>query len=235
MELRVPILYIGQNLLFYTKTYYIICLINAYLLKSIQIGESNMSLLFEIENLFVSIDNKEIIKNLNLTVKEGEIHVIMGPNGAGKSTLANVIMGHPKYKITAGKMMINKELINDLEPAERSKKGIFLAMQYSQEVNGVTTSEFLRTALNAHNKNINLFRFAEKLENLINDLNMPNDLASRSLNVGFSGGERKKNEILQMKFLEPNLVILDEIDSGLDVESLKMVGENIMEEFKNEK
>lgn len=182
----------------------------------------------KIEDLHVSIDGKEILKGIDLTVNTGEIHAIMGPNGNGKSTLLSVIMGHPKYTVTKGKIYIDNQNVLEMSVDERSKAGIFLGMQYPQEIPGVTTSDFLRAAVNAHQeKPVSLFKFVRTLEKNIADLKMDENLAHRYLNEGFSGGEKKRNEILQMKLLQPKFALLDEIDSGLDVDALKIVANTI--------
>lgn len=184
----------------------------------------------EIQNLRVNVEDKEILKGVNLSIKSGEVHAIMGPNGTGKSTLAQAIMGHYKYQVTAGTVLLDEEDILDLEVDERSRKGLFLAMQYPTEVSGVTNSDFIRTALQARqeeNKYVSLFKFIKEYDKAVSDLKMDKDLASRYLNEGFSGGEKKRNEILQLKILKPKFAILDEIDSGLDVDALRIVGENV--------
>lgn len=174
--------------------------------------------------------SKEILKGVNLEVKTGEIHAIMGPNGNGKSTLANTLMGHYKYKVTQGEILLDGENIVDMPVDERSRKGLFLAMQYPNEISGVTNSDFIKQAMQARlpeGEHIKLFKFIKELDKSVKDLKMNQDLPHRYLNEGFSGGEKKRNEILQMKMLKPNFAILDEIDSGLDVDALKIVGENI--------
>lgn len=182
----------------------------------------------KIENLHVSIDDKEILKGVNLEVSTGEVHALMGPNGNGKSTLLSTIMGHPKYKVTQGRITLDQEDVLSMSVDERSRKGLFLGMQYPQEIPGVTNSDFLRAALNARlEKPISLFKFIRKLEKNIADLEMDENLAHRYLNEGFSGGEKKRNEILQMKLLEPKFALLDEIDSGLDVDALRVVAKAI--------
>ncbi|MBN2299663.1 MAG: Fe-S cluster assembly ATPase SufC [Acholeplasmataceae bacterium] len=182
----------------------------------------------EIKNLHVEIEGKEILKGVNLTVNSGEVHAIMGPNGTGKSTLASALMGHPKYRITQGSALLDGIDLLEMEVDERARAGLFLAMQYPAEVPGVTNSDFMRQALKATSgKDVGLFDFAIKYEKAIEDLKMREDLAHRYLNEGFSGGERKRNEILQLKVLKPKFAILDEIDSGLDVDALKIVGENV--------
>lgn len=188
----------------------------------------------KIENLHVNVvdkeTSKEILKGINLEVKTGEIHAIMGPNGNGKSTLANTLMGHYKYKVTAGDILLDGENIVDMPVDERSRKGLFLAMQYPNEISGVTNSDFIKQAMQARlpeGEHIKLYKFIKKLDKSVKDLKMNQDLPHRYLNEGFSGGEKKRNEILQMKMLKPSFAILDEIDSGLDVDALKIVGENI--------
>lgn len=186
-----------------------------------------------IEHLYAKIDDKEIIKDLNLTINEGEIHVIMGPNGTGKSTLMKVIMKHPDYQITSGKIFYNDILLNDLSTNEIAKLGLFIGMQMPNEIEGVSNSDFLRSALMEKNKDsFNLLRYINELNSNIENLNMNKDMIHRSINLGFSGGEKKKNEVLQMYMLKPTLVLLDEIDSGLDVDSLKIVGTSVYDYFK---
>ena len=190
--------------------------------------------MLKIKDIEVKLGNKRILDRFNIDIKEKEIHVVMGPNGVGKSTLSKVIMGHPDYKVTSGDILLNNESILNMDVTERSKKGLFLAMQSPIEIEGVTNSEFLRVALcNKLDKHVGLYDFIKKMETATKDLNMNENMAHRFINKGFSGGERKKNEILQMKILEPSMIILDEIDSGLDVDSLKIVGENVMEYFNN--
>ncbi len=185
---------------------------------------------FKINDLHAKIDEKEILKGINLEINAGEIHAIMGPNGTGKSTLSSVIMGHPKFQVEKGSILLNDEQVIEMSVDERARKGIFLAMQYPQEISGITNSDFLRAAMNAkEEEETNLYTFIKKMESAIGDLKMNSDLAHRFLNEGFSGGEKKRNEILQMKLLEPKIAILDEIDSGLDVDALKIVGENVMQ------
>lgn len=188
-----------------------------------------------IKNLYVSKDEKEIIKGLNLTINEGEIHVIMGPNGIGKSTLLKVIMKDSNYKITKGTIHYNDICLNDLKTDEVARLGIFLGMQIPPEIEGVTNSDFLRTSLMNKDNNFNLLNYIKELNTNIDKLNISKDMIHRSINLGFSGGEKKKNEILQMYMLKPTMVLLDEIDSGLDVDSLKIVGENIYNYFIEKK
>lgn len=189
-----------------------------------------MSNTLEIIDLHVSVEDKEILKGINLVVKEGEVHAIMGPNGNGKSTLLQTIMGHPKYTITRGSILFNGEDVLTMSVDERARKGIFLAMQYPQEISGVTNSDFLRAAINSRREeNISLFKFIKQIEDNIKKLKMKDDLAHRFVNDGFSGGEKKRNEILQMMMLEPSIAMLDEIDSGLDVDAIKLVSDAINE------
>lgn len=183
-----------------------------------------------ISNLHVNVEGKEILKGLDLIVNEQEIHALMGPNGNGKSTLLAAIMGHPKYTITAGSILLDNKDVLTMSVDERSKAGLFLGMQYPQEIAGVSNSDFLRAAMNAHReKPIPLFTFIKEMEKTIQLLEMKPDLAHRFLNEGFSGGEKKRNEIVQMKMLKPSLAMLDEIDSGLDVDALKIVANAIIE------
>ncbi len=183
--------------------------------------------MLKIDNLKVNIDEKEILKDFNLEINDGEVHVIMGPNGTGKSTLSRVIMRDEKYTVEKGKIKFYGEDIINLSTDEVARKGIFMAMQLPPEIDGVSNTDFLRTALDSRNEKVSLYKFIKKVEKSSNELNMREDMIHRNINKGFSGGEKKKNEILQMKILEPKLIILDEIDSGLDVDSLKIVGENV--------
>jgi len=186
-----------------------------------------MSIL-KIKDLHVNVGEKEILKGLNLEIKTGEIHAIMGPNGNGKSTLLSAIMGHPKYTITNGSIFLDNEDVLAMSVDERARAGIFLGMQYPQEIPGVTNSDFLKAAVNARlEKPISLFKFIRTLDKNIEELHMDENLAHRYLNEGFSGGEKKRNEILQMKLLKPKFALLDEIDSGLDVDALKVVSDAI--------
>ena len=187
----------------------------------------------KIIDLCVSIDGKQILNKLNLEIKSGEIHAIMGPNGTGKSTLSKVIMGDPNYKILSGHIFFDNKEINDMAVDERAHLGIFLGMQMPMEIEGVSNSDFLRTALHNKNKEFKLYDFIKKINSTISDLSMDKEMIHRGINQGFSGGERKKNEILQMYMLEPNTVLLDEIDSGLDVDSLKIVGEAVMKYYND--
>lgn len=189
-----------------------------------------MSSTLEIKDLHVSIDDKEILKGVNLTINTGEIHAIMGPNGTGKSTLSSAIMGHPSYEVTQGEVLLDGVNILELEVDERAKAGLFLAMQYPSEITGVTNADFMRSAINAkreEGQEINLMQFIKKLDKEMDFLDIDQDMAQRYLNEGFSGGEKKRNEILQLMMLEPRFAILDEIDSGLDIDALKVVSKGI--------
>lgn len=187
----------------------------------------------EIKNLNVNINDKSILNNYNLVINKGEIHAIMGPNGTGKSTLSKVIMGSPNYVITSGDILVDGTNILEKTTDERSRMGIFLVYQNPISIEGISNSEFIRTALNQkQEKPVGLYEFVQKMEQGMNELKMDSNMMHRSLNQGFSGGERKKNEILQMKFLKPKFIILDELDSGLDVDSLKIVCDNINDYLK---
>ncbi len=188
----------------------------------------------EIKNLHVSIEGKEILKGVDLSINKGEVHAIMGPNGTGKSTLAYALMGHPAYTITEGEVFLNGENILEMEADERSRKGIFLAFQYPVAIPGVTVANFLRTALNARrkavypeDKGISLVEFRKMLKEKMELLKMDSSFAGRYLNDGFSGGEKKRAEILQMATLRPEIAILDETDSGLDIDALRIVSEGV--------
>ena len=192
--------------------------------------------ILRIDNLTVSINGKEILKDFSLEIKSGEIHAIMGPNGVGKSTLTKVIMGDPNYKIEKGTITYNGKVLNDVPVNERAKMGIFLGMQMPLSIEGVTNADFLRSALRAkEGDNFKLLSFIRELDELTKKLHMDSNMIHRGINDGFSGGERKKNEILQMNILKPDMVLLDEIDSGLDVDSLKLVGEAVMEYYEKRK
>ncbi|MBZ2175568.1 Fe-S cluster assembly ATPase SufC [Schnuerera sp. xch1] len=181
-----------------------------------------------INNLHSKIADKEILKGLNLEVNKGEIHVIMGPNGAGKSTLANILMGHPKHEITEGEIEFQGQKINNLKVDERAKLGMFLSFQYPEEVPGITLENFLRSSKMAiEDKPIKIMKFKKMLKEKMKLLEMDEEYASRYLNEGFSGGEKKKSEILQMLILEPKVAILDETDSGLDVDAVKIVANGV--------
>ena len=186
------------------------------------------------KNLHVSIDDKEILKGVNLKVEASEIHAIMGPNGNGKSTLLSTIMGHPRYEVTEGSITFDGEDVLEMEVDQRSKVGLFLGMQYPQEVPGVTNADFLKSALNARRETpIGLYDFVKSMESNIEKLRMKPDLAHRFLNEGFSGGEKKRNEILQMLMLEPKIAMLDEIDSGLDIDALGIVASVLKEAIQS--
>ena len=184
----------------------------------------------EIKDLHVEIEGNEILKGVNLTIKGGEFHAVMGPNGTGKSTLASAIMGHPKFEVTKGSVHLDGEDVLEMEVDERAKAGLFLAMQYPSEISGVTNSDFLRSSINAKREEGNeipLMQFIKTMDENLDFLDIDKDMAQRYLNDGFSGGEKKRNEILQLMMLEPAIAILDEIDSGLDIDALKVVSEGI--------
>lgn len=188
----------------------------------------------EIRNLHVSIEGKEILKGLDLTVRQGEVHAIMGPNGTGKSTLAYALMGHPSYQVTEGEVIYKGVNILELEPDERSRRGIFLAFQYPVAIPGVTVANFMRTALNARrraanpeDKGLPIPEFRKRMKEQMDRLKMDQAFAGRYLNEGFSGGEKKRAEILQMAMLKPEIAILDETDSGLDIDALRIVSEGV--------
>jgi Fe-S cluster assembly ATP-binding protein len=185
---------------------------------------------FTIDGLRANVEGKEILKGVSLEIKGGEIHAIMGPNGTGKSTLAAALMGHPKYEVTEGTVTLDGEDVLDMAVDERARAGLFLAMQYPSEITGVTNSDFLRSAINARRgegNEISLIRFIRQMEAKMKDLEMNPEFMHRYLNEGFSGGEKKRNEILQMLLLEPKISILDEIDSGLDIDALRIVAEGV--------
>jgi Fe-S cluster assembly ATP-binding protein len=188
----------------------------------------------EIKDLHVSIDDKEILKGLSLTVKKGEVHAIMGPNGTGKSTLAYTLMGHPNYTVTSGEVIFDGQNVLELEPDERSRLGIFLAFQYPVAIPGVTVANFLRSAINSRRRALNpedkgmpIPEFRKMLKEKMDMLKMDHNFAGRYLNDGFSGGEKKRAEILQMATLKPSIAILDETDSGLDIDALRIVSEGV--------
>ena len=184
--------------------------------------------LLEIKDLHVEIEGKEIIKGINLKMELGKIVALMGPNGSGKSTLVNTLMGHPSHIVTKGKIMFNGKDITELSPDKRAKKGLFLSFQYPKEIPGVTISNFLRTALNeVKEKKLSLLEFRDHIKEKSEILNIPKEFLNRYLNEGFSGGEKKKAEILQLLALDPTLAILDETDSGLDIDSLKIVAKGV--------
>jgi Fe-S cluster assembly ATP-binding protein len=190
-------------------------------------------ILLKLENLEAAIENKQIIKKFDLEIKKNEIHVIMGPNGSGKSTLSKILAGHPAYTVTNGNIEFNHKNLLELAPEDRSHEGLFLAFQYPIEIPGVTNYDFLRLAYNQKRKYYNQseldpLQFMELTQKTIEKLKMKSEFLNRNLNEGFSGGEKKRNEILQMLLLEPKLVILDEIDSGLDIDAIKIICEGIM-------
>jgi Fe-S cluster assembly ATP-binding protein len=190
-----------------------------------------MSLL-EVKNLHVRVEDREILHGLTLTVDPGEVHAIMGPNGSGKSTLSHVIAGKPGYEVTGGEVLFRGEDLLEMAPDVRAAKGVFLAFQYPVEIPGVATMTFLRTALNAQRKargesEYSTPDFLKKVREVAKSLNIPQDMLRRGVNVGFSGGEKKRNEILQMALLEPKLAVLDETDSGLDIDALKLVADGV--------
>jgi Fe-S cluster assembly ATP-binding protein len=193
-----------------------------------------MGAALEIRNLHVSIEDKPILRGVNLTVKQGEVHALMGPNGSGKSTLSNAIMGHPAYEVTAGQIIFDGQDVLDMEPDERSRAGLFLAFQYPVSIPGVTVANFLRQAINARmkakdpeSKGISIPEFVRLLRGKMDYIQLDHSFAGRYLNEGFSGGEKKRAEILQLATLEPKIAILDETDSGLDIDALRVVAEGV--------
>lgn len=193
--------------------------------------------MFKIDKLNVKIKDtdKEILKDFSLTIDKGEIHAIMGPNGVGKSTLSKVIMHHPDYVINDGSITYNEKTLNNLTTDEIARNGIYLLMQDPSIIDGVSNSEALRTALKERGSDTNLYSFITKMKKELDSLNLPKDAMHRSINKGLSGGERKKNEVLGLKVLTPSFIILDELDSGLDVDSLKVVANNINDYLKENK
>jgi Fe-S cluster assembly ATP-binding protein len=186
--------------------------------------------MLKVENLHIEIDDQEIVKGLDLEVERGEIHAIMGPNGSGKSTLANVLMGHPRYEVTQGSITFEGEDVLELEPDERAKMGMFLAFQYPSEVPGVSVANFLRTAVNSvREEELSPMEMYKLLQEKMRVMQMDPKFAERYLNEGFSGGEKKRNEILQMLMLEPRVAIMDETDSGLDIDALRVVAKGVNE------
>ncbi|SFD94930.1 Iron-regulated ABC transporter ATPase subunit SufC [Lentibacillus persicus] len=184
----------------------------------------------EIKNLHVEIEGNKILNGVNLTINGGEFHAVMGPNGTGKSTLASAIMGHPSFEITEGSVLLDGEEVLEMEVDERAKAGLFLGMQYPSEISGVTTSDFLRSSINARREEgdeIPLMKFIKEMDKALDFLEIDKNMAQRYLNEGFSGGEKKRNEILQLMLLKPEIAILDEIDSGLDIDALKVVSKGI--------
>ena len=191
-----------------------------------------MTALLEVKGLKVQVEDNEILHGLDLTVNEGEVHAIMGPNGSGKSTLSHVIAGKPGYDVTGGEILFKGEDLLEMEPNERAAKGVFLAFQYPMEIPGVATMTFLRTALNAQRKargesEFSTPDFLKKVKEVSARLSIPQDMLKRGVNVGFSGGEKKRNEVLQMALFEPSLCILDEMDSGLDIDALRIAADGV--------
>jgi Fe-S cluster assembly ATP-binding protein len=191
-----------------------------------------MTALLEVKGLKVQVEDNEILHGLDLVVNEGEVHAIMGPNGSGKSTLSHVIAGKPGYEVTGGEILFRGEDLLEMEPDERAAKGVFLAFQYPVEIPGVATMTFLRTALNAQRKargegELSTPDFLKKVREVAAQLNIPQDMLRRGVNVGFSGGEKKRNEVLQMALFEPSLCILDEMDSGLDIDALRIAADGV--------
>lgn len=189
-------------------------------------------MLLEVKDLYAGIEGKEILKGLTLNVKKGEVHAIMGPNGSGKSTLSKVLAGHPQYEVLSGEVLLEGKNLLELEPDERAREGVFMAFQYPVEVPGVTNSQFLRLAYNEKMKHLGQeeldpLEFSDLLRERAKIVEMPKEFMNRSVNEGFSGGEKKRNEILQMAVLEPKLAILDETDSGLDIDALRIVAEGV--------
>ncbi len=188
--------------------------------------------LLEVRDLHVEVADEDvkILEGVDLVLNEGEIHALMGPNGSGKSTLAKIVAGHPHYVATRGEVLFRGENILEMDPDERARAGVFLAFQYPSEIPGVTISNFLRTALNARREEgdeVDVFAFQEKLQEKLELMGMDEDFADRYVNDGFSGGEKKRNEVLQMAVLEPTLALLDETDSGLDIDALKVVADGV--------
>jgi Fe-S cluster assembly ATP-binding protein len=191
-----------------------------------------MMALLEVKDLKVRVEDREILHGLSLTVNKGEVHAIMGPNGSGKSTLSHVLAGKPGYEVTSGEVLFEGEDIFEMEPDQRAAKGLFLAFQYPVEIPGVATMNFLRTALNAQRKargeeEFSTPDFLKKVRKVADSLNIPQDMLRRGVNVGFSGGEKKRNEVLQMALFEPKLCILDEMDSGLDIDALRIAADGV--------
>lgn len=194
--------------------------------------KENSEVILSVRNLNATVEGTPILKGVNLEVKAGEIHAIMGRNGSGKSTFSKVLAGHPDYEVTAGEIIFKGENILDLEPEERAQKGIFLAFQYPLEIPGVSNLDFLRVAYNSRRKylgqeELDAFDFEDLVEEKLDVVKMDASFLARSVNEGFSGGEKKRNEILQMALLEPSLAILDETDSGLDIDALKIVANGV--------
>lgn len=192
--------------------------------------------MLEIKNLHASVEGKEILKGINLNINKGEIHVVMGPNGSGKSTLTKVIMDHPDYEVTEGEIYFEGQDISEESTDKRAKLGMFLSFQNPEEVEGVSVENFLRTAMsNLKDEKVKLLEFRRNLNKELEDIGFDKEYAERYLNVGFSGGEKKKNEILQMKVLNPKFIMLDETDSGLDVDATKVVSKEVKEYLDEDK
>jgi Fe-S cluster assembly ATP-binding protein len=192
--------------------------------------------MLEVKDLHVKIDDKEILKGVNLTLEPGRVHALMGPNGSGKSTLAHVLMGHPRYAVTKGKISLNGEDITELPPDERAKKGLFLSFQYPSEIAGITITSFLRSAINAkRDEPIPIPEFKKQLDDRTAELEIDPSFMKRYLNKGFSGGEKKRAEILQLLMLDPKVAILDETDSGLDIDALKIVAKGVNAYLKDDR
>ncbi|MEH2555393.1 Fe-S cluster assembly ATP-binding protein [Bradyrhizobium algeriense] len=205
--------------------------LSAFLRTRVKKWKDKMSLL-EVKDLKVRVEDNEILHGLSLTVNPGEVHAIMGPNGSGKSTLSHVIAGKPGYEVTGGEILFRGEDLLEMSPDERAAKGVFLAFQYPVEIPGVATMTFLRTALNAQRKargesEYSTPDFLKKVREVAKSLNIPQDMLRRGVNVGFSGGEKKRNEILQMALFEPAVCILDEMDSGLDIDALRVAADGV--------
>jgi Fe-S cluster assembly ATP-binding protein len=200
--------------------------------KHREFRESKLMPMLEVKNLHVEIEGKKILNGLDLAVNQGEVHAIMGPNGSGKSTLAYVLAGRKEYEVTEGEVLLDGENVLEMEPDERAAKGLFLAFQYPMEIPGVATMTFLRTALNAQRKargepELTTPQFMKRVREVAKTLHIDQEMLRRGVNVGFSGGEKKRNEILQMAMLEPRLCVMDETDSGLDIDALRVVADGV--------
>jgi len=198
-----------------------------------------MTFLLEIKNLCASVDEKPILKGLNLAIEKGEIHALMGPNGAGKSTLAKILAGHPAYEVTQGEVWFKGQNILELQPEERAHLGLFMSFQYPLEISGVSNSQFLQAALNAQRKakgqiSLSDEEFSVLLEKKMGAMEIRPEFKTRNINEGFSGGEKKRNEILQMSLFDPDLAILDETDSGLDIDAMRIVADGVNQMRKKE-
>lgn len=188
--------------------------------------------MFEIDHLTVSAENKEILKDFNIKIKEGEIHVLMGPNGAGKSTVCKTIMHHPDYEITKGEILYHEENITNLDTTSIARLGFFLLSQNPVEIEGITNAEMLRNTISEkENQKVDIFKFSKRLNEVCDQINLPKSFIHRDINFNMSGGEKKKNELLHMYMLEPKFILLDEIDSGLDVDAIKIVGTSLKEYY----